>query len=57
MRRQIFETNEKKNIKDFIPIKDLIIIKQTKMVYKFRNFKEYFITKTKRNNYQDIIIN
>ena len=62
MRRQMFELNDKKNIKDFvrikdfIPIKDLIIIKQTKMVYKFRNFKEYFITKTKRNNYQDIII-
>lgn len=59
MRRQITELNNIKNFtrtKDFIPLKDLVIIKQTKMVYKFRNFKEYFIKKTKRNNYQDIII-
>lgn len=46
-----------KNIKiTQIPIYDKIYIKINKLRFKLRNFKNFFIDKSKRNNQQDILI-
>lgn len=52
--------NNQKNIlrnkKSFIPIKEKIFISINKLKFKLRNFKEFYVTKNKRNKYQDFII-
>ena len=52
--------NNQKNIlrnkKSFIPIKEKIFININKLKFKLRNFKEFYVTKNKRNKYQDFII-
>ena len=49
-----------KNLKNIkitkIPLSDKIIIKLNKLKFKLRNFNNFFINKSKRNNQQDIII-
>ncbi len=51
---------KKKNIpndlKSKIPIRDNLLIKLNKLMYKIRNFKEFYILKNKRNKYQDMIL-
>ena len=39
-----------------IPLSDKIFIKFNKLKFKLRNFNNFFINKSKRNNQQDIII-
>ena len=39
-----------------IPLSDKIFIKLNKLKFKLRNFNNFFINKSKRNNQQDIII-
>jgi hypothetical protein len=39
-----------------IPLFDKIFIKLNKLKFKLRNFNNFFINKSKRNNQQDIII-
>lgn len=41
--------------KSYIPIKDKITIKILKLFYKFRNFKEFYINKKKRNKNQNLL--
>ena len=41
--------------KSSIPIKDKITIKILKLFYKFRNFKEFYINKKKRNKNQNLL--
>ena len=43
-----------KGKKSSIPIKDKITIKILKILYKFRNFKEFFLKKKKRNKSQNL---
>ena len=60
---QILKNKKILNIKDqllkkeksYIPIKDKIIIKILKLLYKFRNFKEFYIKKKKRNKNQNLL--
>ncbi len=51
---------QKKNITDDlkskIPLRDNLLIKLNKLMYKIRNFKEFYILKNKRNKYQDMTI-
>ncbi len=44
-----------KGKKSYIPIKDKITIKILKLLYKFRNFKEFYIKKNKRNKNQNLL--
>jgi len=44
-----------KGKKSYIPIKDRITIKILKILYKFRNFKEFYLKKKKRNKNQNLI--
>ena len=39
-----------------IPFKEKIFININKLKFKFRNFKEFYITKNKRNKFQDTLI-
>ena len=39
-----------KGKKSYIPIKDKITIKILKILYKFRNFKKFFLKKKKQNS-------
>jgi hypothetical protein len=39
-----------------IPLSDKMFIKLNKLKFKLRNFNNFFINKSKRNNQQDIII-
>jgi hypothetical protein len=43
-----------KEKKSYIPIKDRITIKFLKILYKFRNFKEFYLKKKKRNKNQNL---
>ena len=43
-----------KEKKSYIPIKDKITIKILKILYKFRNFKEFYLKKKKRNKNQNL---
>jgi len=60
---QILKNKKILNIKDqlvkkeksYIPIKDKIIIKILKLLYKLRNFKEFYIKKNKRNKNQNLL--
>ena len=51
---------DNKNLKKIkiskIPFSDKLCIKLNKLKFKIRNFKSFFINKSKRNNQQDIII-
>ena len=48
--------NNPKKIKNSIPFNEKIHISINKFKFKLRNFKEFYITKTKRNKYQDLLI-
>ena len=57
MRKLKKDSKNLKNIKiTKIPLSDKIFIKLNKLKFKLRNFNNFFISKTKRNNQQDIII-
>lgn len=57
MRKLKKDNKNLKNIKiTKIPFSDKIFIKLNKLKFKLRNFNNFFISKTKRNNKQDIII-
>jgi hypothetical protein len=45
-----------KKIKNLIPINEKIFISINKFKFRLRNFKQFYITKTKRNKYQDLLI-
>lgn len=49
-------TPTKKNIQNKIPFREKFFISINKLKFKLRNFKEFYITKKKRNKYQDIIV-
>lgn len=53
---KVVKNNNFKNNKKSIPAKEKIFISINKLKFKIRNFKEFYITKTKRNKYQDILI-
>ena len=46
----------KKDIQNNIPFKEKFFVSINKLKFKLRNFKEFYITKNKRNKYQDIVI-
>jgi hypothetical protein len=57
MRKFKKDNKNLKNIKiSKIPLSDKISIKLNKLKFKLRNFNNFFINKSKRNNQQDIII-
>ena len=57
MRKLKKDNKNLKNIKiTKIPLSDKINIKLNKLKFKLRNFNNFFINKSKRNNQQDIII-
>ena len=57
MRKLKKDSKNLKNIKvNKIPISDKIFIKLNKLKFKLRTFNNFFISKTTRNNQQDIII-
>lgn len=57
-RKNIFTKNiNLKKTKQEMKLIDKIITKKNRLFFKFRNFKDYFILKTNRNNKQSIVIN
>ncbi len=46
----------KKDIKKNIPFREKFFVSINKLKFKLRNFKEFYITKNKRNKYQDIFV-
>ena len=54
--KKIIENKDKlvKGGKSYIPLKDKITIKILKTLYKFRNFKEFYLKKKKRNKNQNL---
>jgi hypothetical protein len=53
---KILKIDNPKKIKNLIPINEKIFISINKLKFRLRNFKEFYITKTKRNKYQDLLI-
>ncbi len=57
MREKKFKKKDlSSNLKSKIPIRDNLVIKLNKLIYKIRNFNEFYLLKNKRNKYQDMII-
>jgi len=48
--------SHKKDIQNSIPFREKFFVSINKLKFKLRNFKEFYITKNKRNKYQDIVI-
>ena len=46
----------KKDIQKSIPFREKFFVSINKLKFKLRNFKEFYITKNKRNKYQDIFV-
>ena len=46
----------KKDTQNNIPFREKFFVSINKLKFKLRNFKEFYITKNKRNKYQDILI-
>ena len=46
----------KKDIQKNIPFREKFFVSINKLKFKLRNFKEFYITKNKRNKYQDIFV-
>ena len=45
-----------KDIQKSIPFREKFFVSINKLKFKLRNFKEFYITKNKRNKYQDIFV-
>ncbi len=57
MREKNFKKkNLSSNLKSKIPLRDNFLIKFNKLIYKIRNFKEFYLLKSNRNKFQDITI-
>jgi len=48
--------SHKKDIQNSIPFREKFFVSINKLKFKLRNFKEFYITKNKRNKYQDIFV-